>query len=145
MPRSPTPAQAEASRRNGQRSTGPTTPKGKARSSQNARSFGLRSARLAFIGNEDQAAFDQLDEAIHARFQPACALEAAICARMVRALWRSERAQQLERSFWCLYPSDVQIGATHPLIRLLVSDQGARRCPPSCATWPRPTVPLPGH
>ncbi|HEX2525136.1 MAG TPA: hypothetical protein VHL31_02400, partial [Geminicoccus sp.] len=127
MPRSPTPAQAEASRTNGRRSTGPTTPEGKARSSQNARTFGLRSARLAFIGNEDKASFEQLEEAIHDRFQPACVLEAAICARMVRALWRAERAQQLERSFWCLYPPDVPLDVPHPLIRILAYDQDKQR------------------
>jgi hypothetical protein len=126
MPRNPSPAQADASRRNGRRSSGPATPEGKARSAQNARSFGLRSAELVLLDGEDAARFALLQAAIHDRFQPGCPLEAALCARMARALWRAERAQRLEASFWSVYPDDLPSDDAHPLQAILEDDRRGR-------------------
>jgi hypothetical protein len=127
MPRQPTAAQAEASRANGRRSSGPTTPEGKARSAQNARRFGLRSTRLVLIGTEDADWFAEIQAAVFDEFQPKGALEAGVCARMVTAIWRSERAQQLERSHWCLLPEDVEADDPHWLSLTFQDDQQGRR------------------
>jgi hypothetical protein len=104
MPRTPTPAQIEASRQNGRRSHGPITPAGKARSALNARSWGLRSVDCFVTEDEDVERFGQLQDAIHDQFRPASPLEAALCARMVTALWRSERAERLENDYWAVLP-----------------------------------------
>ena len=116
MPRHPTPAQSAASRANALHSTGPATPEGKARAAQNARSFGLRSAQLALLPDEDHAAFGQLEASIHAHFVPATPLEASLCARMAAALWRTERAEALEQKFRVGLPAGVKAG--HPLTNL---------------------------
>ena len=118
MPRNPTPAQSAASRTNARRSTGPTTPEGKARAAQNALTYGMRSAELSFLPTDDRARFDLLDASIRAHFQPANPLEAALCARMVTALWRTERAEDLERNFWTALPEGVRPG--HRLTQLHV-------------------------
>ena len=118
MPRNPTPAQSAASRTNARRSTGPTSAEGKARSAQNARTYGLRSAELSFLPTDDRAQFDLLDASIREHFQPANPLEAALCARMVTALWRTERAEDPERNFWTALPEGVRPG--HRLTQLHV-------------------------
>ena len=116
MPRSPSPAQSAAARANALRSTGPMTPEGKARSSMNARTYGLRSAKLSLLPGEDQEAFAVLEASVHAHFMPATHLEAALCARMVTALLRTERAEALEQKFWVGLPQGVKAG--HPLTNL---------------------------
>jgi hypothetical protein len=50
-------ARAEASRRNGAKSCGPKTPKGKARSAQNALKHGFRAQKHVVLPDEDGAAF----------------------------------------------------------------------------------------
>ena len=116
MPRSSSPAQSAAARANALRSTGPMTPEGKARSSMNARTYGLRSAKLSLLPGEDQEAFAVLEASVHAHFMPATHLEAALCARMVTALLRTERAEALEQKFWVGLPQGVKAG--HPLTNL---------------------------
>lgn len=127
MPRDPSPAQVEASRRNGRRSHGPVTPEGKARAAINARTFGLRSSIHSVIGDEDLPHYEMLRDSIHDHFQPASPLEAALCARMVTALWRAERAEQLERAFWCATPPGAPDEPHLQLQMTLVHDQDKRR------------------
>jgi hypothetical protein len=106
MPRNPSPAQIEASRRNGRRSHGPITPAGKAHAALNARTWGLRSVDYFPTGDEDVERFNQLQNSIQDEFRPSSPLEAALCARMVAALWRSERAERLEGNYWAFPPVD---------------------------------------
>ena len=127
MPRNPTPAQSAASRTNARRSTGPTSAEGKARSAQNALTYGLRSAELSFVPGDDRAMFDLLEASIRAHFQPASPLEAALCARMVTALWRTERAEDLDRTFWMGLPEGVQPGHVMARLHVLDHDQIQRR------------------
>ena len=54
----PTTAQRKANRQNAKKSTGPRTPEGKARSSQNALKHGLL-ARDAVMADEDPAEYDR--------------------------------------------------------------------------------------
>ena len=53
-------AQILANRANARRSTGPRTPQGKARSSQNNRRYGFRSAHPESLSPADQAELAQL-------------------------------------------------------------------------------------
>ncbi|WP_191058240.1 hypothetical protein [Geminicoccus harenae] len=125
MPR--TAAQAAASRKNGARSQGPVSDDGKARSAKNARTYGFRSSEALLIDLDDEKRFTELQEAVHARFQPACPMEAAICARMVAALWRAERADQLEAEHWCLLPRGVKPGDKLRMGQILHHDENNRR------------------
>ena len=114
-----TAAQAEASRRNGARGQGPTTPEGKARAAQNARSHGLRSARLCLSSQDDRAAFELTHAALAARFAPVDAAEAMLVARMATALHRAERADLLEAHFWDHRPYGVEHNAPQRMAKVL--------------------------
>ena len=59
-PRPRTPAQIEASRRNGSRSHGPLTPEGKARASRNAVKHGLTAMTHLVVEGEDPAGLEAL-------------------------------------------------------------------------------------
>ncbi|HWL71562.1 MAG TPA: hypothetical protein VNS22_24720 [Geminicoccus sp.] len=125
MPR--TAAQAAASRKNGARSQGPVTDEGKARAARNARTYGFRSSEALLTDLDDEARFTELQEAVHARFKPVCPMEAAICARMVAALWRAERADQLEAEHWCLLPRGMKAGDKLRMGQILHHDENNRR------------------
>ena len=68
--------------------------------SQNARIHGLRATTPDLLTGPPVTRFQALQQAVHARFAPACPLEAALCARIATALWRAERADRLEREYW---------------------------------------------
>ena len=88
-----------ANRQNAAKSTGPTSPQGKDRVSQNAIRHGFFAKRTVLIGGdvpEDQAEFDALLEQFYADFQPANAFECACVERMASACWRTRRAYQFE-------------------------------------------------
>jgi hypothetical protein len=89
-----TPAQIEASRRNGARSRGPKTPKGRSRSSQNARTHGL-TARFV-LSQEDQDSFDQLLAGYLQTYEPANAAETQLVSELTRCAWRLERLTAIE-------------------------------------------------
>ncbi len=89
-------ARAEASRRNGAKSRGPTTPEGKARSAQNALKHGLRAQKYVVLPDEDAAAFDALETALMEELAPEGALQTVLARRVVAASWRLERAERLE-------------------------------------------------
>lgn len=91
-----------ANRRNAAKSTGPTTPEGKDRVSQNAIRHGFYSDRAVLTGGivpEDQEEFDTLLEQFYADFQPANAFECACVERMTSACWRIRRAYQYETTY----------------------------------------------
>ena len=84
MPAARTPAQIEASRRNGARSKGPVTPEGKAKASRNAL--------------EDEVP-DDLEELIaHLADEVGATseIEARLARRLAIAFWKSERAERIE-------------------------------------------------
>ena len=77
--------QIEASRANGTKSQGPTTPEGKAASSQNATTHGLTSRHPLLLNVEQQAAF-----------QDHMAVETDIVQEMVTIQWRRQRGEAME-------------------------------------------------
>ncbi len=90
-----TPAQIEASRRNGAQSRGPVTPQGKAVSSLNATRHGLL-ARSVLLGGEDPALFRSLLEDLVRRYRPADNVELGYVEQIAAASWRLRRAELLE-------------------------------------------------
>jgi hypothetical protein len=83
----------EANRRNAQKSTGPTTPEGKAAVRLNATKHGLLSQE-ALLPGEDEAAFAVLGERLRAELQPVGELERLLVERIAAARpirWHLER------------------------------------------------------
>ncbi len=92
----------DANRRNAQKSTGPCTPEGKARSAQNALRHGLASiSPHAFLAAEDRTAFDRMLAGYMRIYEPAHPDEVDLLTDAVFCKWRQQRAwtaeaQQLE-------------------------------------------------
>jgi len=97
----PSEAQLAANRRNAQRSTGPRTAEGKARSSANATRHGLyaRELRPLVVGPlaEDFDEFYERAEELIASFEPATALEFELAKRATSALMRMKRLGHARR------------------------------------------------
>ena len=91
-----TESQSEASRVNGANSQGPTTPEGKARSSQNAVKHGLTSRNPILVDYEDEVNFNNLREAYKAELRPVGYIENDLVAEMASVQWRRQRGEALE-------------------------------------------------
>jgi hypothetical protein len=85
-----TEAQVLANRQNAAHSTGPRTPEGKARSSQNRLTHGLAGRHIVMSG-EDPAEFDALLEALWIEHQPETATEEILVEEMAHARWKMLR------------------------------------------------------
>ena len=84
-----------ANRANAQKSTGPTTPQGKAYSSRNATTHGML-ASITVLRNENPEAFDAFVQLHVDRIQPVDDIESAICYQMAALTWRTRRAAAVE-------------------------------------------------
>ena len=89
-------ARAEASRRNGAKSRGPTTDEGKQRSAQNALKHGMRAQRFVLLDDEDSGEFEALAAALHEQLAPEGALQNILVARVALAVWRMFRTDRME-------------------------------------------------
>jgi hypothetical protein len=89
-----TPAQLEASRRNGAQSRGPVTPAGKAASAQNAVTHGLYATNTV-LASENQADFDDLRDSFLDRFCPADDVELELVDGMVKSRWLIRRLDRI--------------------------------------------------
>jgi len=85
-----TEAQVLANRQNAQASTGPKTPEGKARSSQNRIAHGLTGRHIVLPG-EDPAEFDNLLDALWTEHQPQTPTEEILVEEMAHARWKTLR------------------------------------------------------
>ena len=83
-------SKAVSNRANAQLSTGPLTPAGKARSSQNALQHGLLSRKLLLPG-ESQLEFDALLCQLQSELDPVGTLELTFVERIAVGLWRQRR------------------------------------------------------
>jgi hypothetical protein len=92
-----TTAQIQANRLNAQKSTGPRTPEGKEKASQNAIKHGLL-AREAIIQGEDPAEFEIYREGMLQTLAPAGAVETMLAERVVGLSWRLLRAERLQNA-----------------------------------------------
>jgi len=88
-------AKVAANRRNAERSTGPRSPEGKARSAANAIVHGLTAARMVLPG-EDAAAFTQFVEEGIAELEPVGAMEMTVAHEIISYSWRLRRVPWIE-------------------------------------------------
>src|SRR5213080_2826562 len=91
--------QIEANRLNAQKSTGTSTPEGRAAVSLNGLKYGLYAETLILPG-EDPAEFDALLDRFHDEHQPATTTEEAFVSQIVMATWRRARIQRMEVAFY---------------------------------------------
>ena len=108
-----------ASRANGARSLGPSTPEGKLRSSQNALRHGLLS-RCIVMDNESLASFEALWLQHLESLQPVGGVELGMVEEMVAAYWRMRRAWAIETRM-LEDAGAIQEGESDPLGRIAAS------------------------
>src|ERR671922_1015886 len=96
-----TPAQIEASRRNGAKSRGPNTPEGKAIAAANSLRHGL-TARALLLTNEDPELYHKLAQAYYDKFQPIDDVERDLVDEMVNSKWRQRRIWSSEAALFDL-------------------------------------------
>lgn len=101
MKRPRTKKQREASRRNAQKSTGPRSPEGKARSRENALSHGLSATTCIYkpIRNEDPAQFAELRAKLFSDCQPVGTQEELAVEMMAAAYHRVRRVEAWETAY----------------------------------------------
>ena len=80
--------------------TGPRTPEGKARSSQNALKHGLTSATSALMPTEDPAEYAQFCQDMHNDLRPRPGLESALVERIIQFSWRLRRVPAAEAALF---------------------------------------------
>ncbi len=104
-----TAAQAAASRRNGARSRGPITPKGKAKARFNAMRHKLYAQELeAFLTDEeDQKAFRRLVEDLNAEFRPETPREELDVNLLACDFWQLRHYEGVSAATWGTFTSSV--------------------------------------
>ena len=90
-----TQSQIDANRINAQKSTGPRTPEGKAKSRRNGLLHGL-TAKTCMLDGEDPEALTNLEDAIRDKFKPQDIDEDFLVERMAKARCRYNRIMPLE-------------------------------------------------
>jgi hypothetical protein len=86
----------EANRRNAQKSTGPKTPEGKARSSQNGLTHGLTSKKWPILRGEDEAEYEQFHDAMVCDLQPRGIMQYQIVQDLIQVRWKMKRLPKIE-------------------------------------------------
>jgi len=87
--------QIEANRRNAARSTGPSSPEGRAASSANALRHGILSNRF-IADHENYEVFTRLLTDLVAEYEPETALESLLVERLAMLFWRERRLATAE-------------------------------------------------
>src|SRR3954447_22543948 len=105
MPATRSPAQIEASRRNGAHSRGPVTPEGKERASRNALKHGLTATRHLVLEDEVPGALEALIATVAEATNATSEIEARVARRLAIALWKGERAKKIETALFAPAPS----------------------------------------
>jgi len=105
-----------ANRANAQLSTGPRTPEGKARSSQNALKHGLYAKAIIIESpdfKEDPEEYQALVDSLYDELQPESAFQEHLVRRIANCLWRSQRAIRAETAFVNRELEKVDAGMGH--------------------------------
>src|SRR5258708_1951743 len=108
----PTQAQINANRRNAQKSTGPTSPEGKARSSLNALKSGI-DAWSHIIPGEDPAELEALTAAFHQHYQPSDPIQLSLVDTLVSTEWIQRRLRRIEAQLWNYQVECLDKNLTH--------------------------------
>src|SRR5713226_4132119 len=95
----PTEAQINANRLNAQKSTGPMSPEGKARSSLNALKSGI-DAWSHIIPGEDPAELETLTEQFLQHYQPADPVQLSLVDTLISTEWIQRRLRRIETQLW---------------------------------------------
>ena len=90
-----TTAQFTANRENAQHSTGPTSAEGRAASSQNARTHGLRSEHLTHFSLEEQKQYQEWCESLRSCLLPGNAIEEELFRQMSIHGWKARQGEAL--------------------------------------------------
>jgi hypothetical protein len=98
-PRTTSPAKVAANRRNAQKSTGPRTPEGKARSRWNAVQHGLLAKRLLAPEATDGDAWTHLLQSLREDWHPEGTLEEILLERIAMGYWRLHTVYAYEVDF----------------------------------------------
>ena len=107
-----TPSHIAANKLNAQKSTGPQTPEGKAKSAANRLSWGFASNTIIIPG-EDPDEFRGLVEDFIAEHQPICVTEQVLVEKMAQQQWLSLRALRLQGEAF-IYQACADIGFAVP-------------------------------
>ena len=99
--------QAAANRRNAEKSTGPKTAEGKAKSSRNAVTHGLRAASLV-LPTENQQDFDNLFFELEAEWRPQSQSERLLVEQMAVAQWKLLRTQRAQNKILIKDPDGLE-------------------------------------
>lgn len=115
-----TPRQIEANRLNAQRSTGPNTPGGRARSAFNGLRHGLY-AREVVLPGEDREAYDCFLVRLKADMHPRGAVERGLLNMIADLWWRLGRSASIEAGLlnpgWSLDPrAEQRLSGGGPLV-----------------------------
>ncbi len=102
-----TQSQIDANRRNAQKSTGPTTPEGRAAVRHNALKHGL-TAEVFIPSTEEQPEFDRLCDAFETEYQPNGPTEESLLENLVAAKWRLGRSRKAETGFFMKRSLDLE-------------------------------------
>ena len=105
-PRSP--AQIEASRRNGGRSRGPVTQEGKERASRNALEHGLTASHHLVLEDEVPGELEALIDTVAEEIGAETEIEHRLARRLAIAFWKSERADRIETACSTRHPGCVR-------------------------------------
>src|SRR3981081_4386139 len=105
--------QKAANRRNAQKSTGPRTPEGKLRCSQNSRKHGFTASAFAVVRLEEQDEVARLKADLVACYRPVNSQELFALERMAIAQQTMLRAARLEIGLWAPRPRLVLSRAAH--------------------------------
>ena len=97
---STSPERLAANAANAQHSTGPRTPEGRARSSQNARTHGL-TARDLVIAPDEREEFEELLSDYQTDVQPQGAAQQSLFDDLVAAAWNLRRIRRMEVRLCC--------------------------------------------
>src|SRR5579864_4682701 len=91
--------QIDANRLNAQKSTGPRSVEGKARSSQNALKSGIDAESLIILG-EDRAALEALTQEYVERFHPTTPEQRHYVDTLIRDDWQLRRLAKVDTQLW---------------------------------------------
>jgi hypothetical protein len=108
------PSKSDSARTNGAKSRGPSTPAGRARSSQNSLKHGLNSAAIV-LPSEDPSEFANLLAAYTAHLQPHGPIELDLVHEMAAAKWRLDRIAVIETQLFTEAIDHVEEYSDDPL------------------------------